>query len=86
MSVDQVFQGSERGEMITLDKTLGKANTNLYTEKKLSSKDTEKYHSEQGRIQESVKSPKEKWLLRDSGQSVVTVKQHSLGLTVLVKH
>lgn len=72
--------------MITLYKTLGKANTNLYTEKKLSAKDTEKYHSEQGRIQESVKSPKEKWLLRDSGQSVVTVKQYSLGLTVLVKH
>lgn len=33
-----------------------------------------------------MKSPKEKWSVKDSGQSVVIIKQHSLGLTVLVKH
>lgn len=86
LAMDQVFQGNERGEMITLDETLGKANTNLYTEIKRSTKEIEKNHSGQGRIQECMMSPKEKWSVRDSGQSMVTITQHSLGLTVLLKH
>ena len=59
--VSEVFPGTSGGEMITLDKTLGKASFNLYTQKKGSTKETEKNHSARGRIQESVKSLKEKW-------------------------
>lgn len=80
----QVILWSLGGEIPACDKTMGEGQPLTCVQRKKVPKGDRAESLRTGGIQKQTKSLEEKWSVRNSGENMITIKQHSLDLAVPV--